>query len=471
MGETSQTDALVDRSTTLEEAMLAIDQSGLGLVVVVDDDRRLVGTATDGDIRRGILDGVSLDAPIEDVMNEDPVVVRESWGHSDVTDEYSPARLQRASPEHGNLVVPIVDEDSAVTGVRFLTRNGDIIGANSRLNGAVKTVLVVGGAGYIGSVLCGQLLDRDYTVRVLDPLLFGDHGISQYYENDRFTLIEGDMRSIETVMEAIEGVDAVVHLGGLVGDPASSLDPSRTLALNLHSVKLVANICKYHQINRFLFASTCSVYGKGEIGDLLTEEDDLNPVSLYARTKIESERELLAMNGNFAPTILRMATVYGLSPRMRFDLVVNVLNAKAHTEGVVPIFGGDQFRPNVHVADAARAYVHCLEAPIEDVDHEVFNVGSNAQNYRIEEIGRIVADHVPGATLDLQADKEDDRSYRVDFSKIERTLGYQTTHSIESACDELGEAFDRGEFHDYTDKVYSNYKTAIEDSDIEAYAD
>ncbi|MWG36300.1 NAD-dependent epimerase/dehydratase family protein [Halomarina oriensis] len=471
MGLTSRVDILTHRSTPLEDAMLRIDQVGLGLVVLVDDDARLVGTATDGDIRRGILDGVSLDAPVEAVMNEDPVAIRASWDRREVAARFSRTRLEAAAPKTGRLVVPIVDEDDRVTDVTFLSKRGEIAGPTRPSNGSVNTVLVIGGAGYIGSVLCGQLLERGYEIRVLDPLLFGDHGISQYYDDERFTLVEGDMCDIETVMTAIEGADAVVHLGGLVGDPASSLDPSRTLALNLHSVKLVADICKYHQINRFLFASTCSVYGKSGSGDLLTEGDDLNPVSLYARTKIESERELLNMDGNFAPTVLRMATVYGLSPRMRFDLVVNVLNAKAHTEGVVPIFGGDQYRPNVHVADAARAYVACLEAPIETVAHEVFNVGSNAQNYCVEDIGRIVADHYPHASLDVNADREDDRSYRVDFSKLRDVLDYEAEHTIESACVELREAFERGEFEDYTDKVYSNYKTAVEDSDVEAHAD
>ena len=466
-------DVLVHRTVSLEEAICRIDQSGLGLVVVVDDGDRLVGTATDGDIRRGILDGVSLDAPVERVVNEDPVAVRDSWDREEVAEHFSPERLERAAPDHRRLVVPVVDVDGAVTDVRFFTESGHAVGPARPSNGGVDTVLVIGGAGYVGSVLSGQLLDRGYTVRVLDPLLFGDQGVAQYRDHERFTLVEGDMRSIETVMEAIEGTDAVVHLGGLVGDPASSLDPSRTLALNLHSVKLVADICKYHQINRFLFASTCSVYGRSASGDLLTEEDPLNPVSLYARTKVASERALLEMNGNFAPTVLRMATVYGLSPRMRFDLVVNVLSAKAHTEGVVPVFGGDQYRPNVHVADAARAYVDCLEAPIEAVEHEVFNVGSNEQNYRIEEVGRIVADSVPGARLDVDHAKEDDRSYRVDFSKIRDVLGYETEHTIEGACEEIGAAFDRDAFGDYTDTRYSNYKTAVEESEAEpeAHAD
>ena len=193
---------------------------------------------------------------------------------------------------------------------------------------------------------------------------------------------------------------------------------------------------------------------------MLTETDELNPVSLYAQTKIESERALFELSDeNFSPTVLRMATIYGLSPRMRFDLVVNVLSAKAHHEGVVPIFGGSQYRPNVHVADAARAYIDCLEAPIDRISGEIFNVGSNEQNYRIEELGRIVASRFPGATVDLQRDKEDDRSYCVDFSKIREALGYEVERTVADGVDEMKAELEAGQFEDPGAPKYSNYKT------------
>ncbi|WP_276255732.1 NAD-dependent epimerase/dehydratase family protein [Halomontanus rarus] len=343
-----------------------------------------------------------------------------------------------------------------------MDRNGHVLtghtdGSSTR---NVQTVLVIGGAGYIGSVLSRQLLEAGYDVRVLDALLYGRHGVETLLDDDRFTLIEGDMCRIDDVVDAIQDVDAVIHLGALVGDPASSINSQKTLEMNLHAVKLAASICKYHQVNRFLFASTCSVYGRDENDGLLTETSVLNPVSLYAQTKIESERALLEMaDANFSPTILRMATIYGLSPRMRFDLVVNILTAKAYETNEIPIFGGDQYRPNVHVADAAQAYIDCLEAPIDDVSNEIFNVGSNEQNYRVAEIGEMISEQFQDATIDRQPENEDERSYRVDFSKIEARLGYSVDRTITDGCLEIKQAMEHGRFSDYTGSQYSNYKT------------
>ncbi|MFB6080820.1 MAG: NAD-dependent epimerase/dehydratase family protein [Haloferacaceae archaeon] len=457
----SASDITVNASTSLEDAIRTIDRTGSGIVFVVDDEGELLGTATDGDIRRGILDGVDLSAPVVEVMNQDPITVHDTWSEGEISDNIPTSELTARVSEYDHLTVPVLDDDRLVVGVTHLSPDGKAVDRVTDEPTNVETVLVIGGAGYIGSVLCQKLLSQRYSVRILDNLTYGDHGIRDLLDHEEFTLIEGDMRSIEDVIDSIQGVDAVVHLGALVGDPASAIDPQKTLELNYHSVKLAAEICKYHQINRFLFASTCSVYGQSEDPEeLLTEESTLNPVSLYAQTKIESERALLDMaDSNFSPTILRMATIYGLSPRMRFDLVVNILSAKAHEEGVIPIYGGEQYRPNVHVADAAQAYIDCLEAPIEDVASEVLNVGSNAQNYRIEEIGHLISEVFPDAELEFDREKEDDRSYQVDFQKIHDELDYSVSHTIPSAAREIKDAFEGGVFEDYTADEYSNYRT------------
>lgn len=453
-------------TASLTDAMKQIDKNERGIVIVADGDRRLLGTATDGDIRRSIIDGAKLTAPVGKVLNADPVVVRESESTDDVVDHLSHGRLREKLGENQRLTVPVVDDDGIVVDVTTVSREGHIKDVRSTATGSVNTVLVIGGAGYIGSVLCEQLLERGYEVRVLDTLLYGSHGIEAVRNDDRFTLVHGDMRSIEDVLEATKGADAVVHLGALVGDPASSLDPQKTLEINLHAVKLTAEICKYHQINRFVFASTCSVYGQSETPESpLDEHAETNPVSLYAKTKLASERALLELaDENFAPTILRMATVYGLSPRMRFDLVVNILTAKAHDEGTIPIFGGDQYRPNVHVADAARAYITCLQAPIDDVASEIFNVGSNAQNYAISEVGALVASEFPDADLSWE-DGEDERSYSVDFSKIHERLDYGVSNTIPDGVREIKTALQTNAIRDYTDERYSNIRSLEGDQD------
>jgi nucleoside-diphosphate-sugar epimerase len=466
---------VVEQSTSLRETMRRIDRAETGQVAVVDEGR-LVGTATDGDIRRTILEGTPLDAPVREAMTEEPVYLRQNWSYEEVTTALREFAVEELVPKHRQLLAPVLDGDDRVVDLAYVTRDGELAGSLDGTvpqvsdgtadvppadGGGVSTVLVIGGAGYVGSVLVRTLLGEGYRVKVLDNLTYGDHGIAELYGRDRFRFIEGNMGSIDAILEAIKGVDAVVHLGALVGDPASAIDPQTTLELNYHAVEMAASVCKYHQVNRFIFASTCSVYGESpRPGALLTEDSAVKPVSLYAKSKLESERALLGMEDeNFSPTVFRMATVYGLSARMRFDLVVNILSAKAHEENTVPIFGGDQYRPNVHVADAARAYVDCLEAPISTVSGEVYNVGSTEQNYRIIEVGRIVASCFPDAEIDRRPEQEDDRTYRVDFSKINGQLGFEPDHTIAACCRELRDALQAGRFDDVSAPRYNNYKT------------
>lgn len=444
---------------SIRDAITRIDRSESGGIVVVNDENQLVGIATVERLRQTLLDGVAPDAPVATVVNEDPVVVDSGGGARTV--EGMSELHEDGTRDRETVVAPVVDENDRVVDVTTVELTDDAADDSASATNGVDTVLVVGGAGYLGSVLCRQLLADGFDVRVLDPLMYGDAGIADLTGNDRFTLFRGDARSVETVLDAIDGVDAVVHLGGIVGDPASEIDPKKTLEYNLHSTQLLASICKYHGINRFVFASTCSVYGRSVAGDRrLSEDDDRNPVSLYARLKIQSERALRDLaDGHFAPTILRMATVYGRSPRMRFDLVGNILPAKAHSNGVIPVFGGDQYRPNVHVADAARAYIECLTAPIEDVGDTVFNVGSNQQNYRIDELATIVADCFPDASIDYHEEQTDERSYRVEFDRIRTTLGFEPEQTVRDHCLELKNAFESGAYGDYTATRYSNYET------------
>ncbi|MFW6116742.1 MAG: NAD-dependent epimerase/dehydratase family protein [bacterium] len=327
---------------------------------------------------------------------------------------------------------------------------------NQSPNGRVRRVLVIGGAGYIGSALVRRLLDLGYQVRVLDMLVYGDESISEYYDHPKFELIEGDFRNIQTIVGAVKGMDAIVHLGAIVGDSACSIDPDLTIEINLRATRTIAEVGKGFGVKRFIFASTCSVYGASE--ETLDERSTLCPLSLYARTKMESERILLSLtDSSFAPTILRFGTVYGLSGRPRFDLVVNLLAAKAIQDGEAGIFGGDQWRPLVHVRDVAEAIVKSLEAPFANVRGEVFNVGSNEQNSQISELGLIIKEMVPEAQITTQPD-EDNRSYRVRFDKIQNELGFCPRYTIRDGIQEILDAFESGEITDYRDARYNNYR-------------
>lgn len=317
-----------------------------------------------------------------------------------------------------------------------------------------RNVLVIGGAGYIGSALVQRLLELGYKVRVLDLLVYGDAAISEFYDHPYFTLVRGDFRAIDTVVSASKGMDAIVHLGAIVGDSACSIDEDLTIEINLHATSTIAEVGKGFGVKRFVFASTCSVYGASD--EILDERSTLRPISLYARTKMESEKVLLSLSdASFAPTILRFGTVYGLSGRPRFDLVINLLAAKAIQDAEVGIFGGQQWRPFVHVRDVAEAIVLALQAPSHSVRGQIFNVGCNEQNYQIADLGVLIKEMVPTARVVVQP-KEDNRNYRVRFDKICNALRFQPRFTIRDGVQEVIDAFTRGEIADYRNPLYSN---------------
>lgn len=320
-----------------------------------------------------------------------------------------------------------------------------------------RHVLVIGGAGYIGSALLPKLLDKGYHVRLLDLLLYGTEPIEHLVGHPNLEVMQGDFRHVEKVVEAMHGVDSVVHLGAIVGDPACDLDEELTIEVNLTAARMIAQVAKGWGVERLIFASTCSVYGACD--ETLDERSHTKPISLYGRTKLAAERGLERMSSDgFAPTILRFSTIYGLSGRTRFDLVVNLLAAKAKVDGVITVFGGDQWRPFVHVDDAALAISTVLDAPVESVCGETFNVGSDEQNYKIGEIGELIHQHVPGAELVTNDDAKDLRNYRVSFYKIRNTLGFEPKWTVAQGIQQVLEAIASGEVKDYHDAKYSNAK-------------
>lgn len=318
-----------------------------------------------------------------------------------------------------------------------------------------ETVFVTGGAGYIGSILVRRLLNTGYRVRVMDRLMYGDEAIRDVLNHPRLELVVADFGDRAALDRALVGVSAIFHLGAIVGDPACAINEAFTLRTNLDATRIIAEAAKNAGIRRMIFASTCSVYGASD--EMLDERSELNPVSLYAESKIAAEKVLLGMQGEtFSPVIMRFGTAYGDSYRPRFDLVVNLLTAKAVREGQATIFGGDQWRPFVHVDDIARALLLAFEAPIEKVAGQIFNVGSNEQNHQLSEVGDLIQSVIPGTdviTNDLIVDK---RNYYVRFDKIRDTLGFTPVHTLKSSIIEMKESLDNGVVEDYTDRQYNN---------------
>jgi nucleoside-diphosphate-sugar epimerase len=321
----------------------------------------------------------------------------------------------------------------------------------------LRRALVIGGAGYIGSALLPRLLEQGYSVRVLDLLIYGVEPIRPWLDDPRLEVVQADFRQIDRVVSAMQDVDAVIHLGAIVGDPACALDEGLTTEINLMATRMIAEVAKGYGVRYFVFASTCSVYGASE--QILDEHSAPKPVSIYARSKAASEKVLLKMaDENFAPVILRFSTVYGLSGRYRFDLVVNLLTAKALIDGEITIFGGNQWRSFVHVDDAARSIMHVLAAAHDSVRGQIFNVGSDEQNYTITQIGQMIHHYVPQACIINKGDEVDACNYRVGFSHVRKTLGFRPDWTVEKGIEQVIEAIRSGQVKDYKEPQYSNIK-------------
>jgi nucleoside-diphosphate-sugar epimerase len=322
-------------------------------------------------------------------------------------------------------------------------------------------VLVIGGAGYIGSLAVEQLLRRGHRVRVLDRLMYGPAALAPFAGSDRFELVEGDVTDIAKLASAMRHASAVVHLAGLVGDPACAVDPEFTRHANVIATRMAREVAQSLDVRRFVFASSCSVYGASDRER--REDDDVRPVSLYAQTKADSERELLdSIRDNFFVTILRFATVFGHSPRPRFDLVANLFAAQAMTNGVITVLGPDQWRPFVHVRDLARAIVAALEAPLETVQSQIYNVGDDRLNMTIGQLGELVRRTVSPhreVQVTVQNNAEDRRNYRVSFDKIRTQLGFRAETTLEAGILEMVQEFQAGRYRDFREPIYSNVAT------------
>lgn len=314
-------------------------------------------------------------------------------------------------------------------------------------------ILVTGGAGYIGSILVKKLIDKGYNVRVMDIFKFGFDSLRDVVPNKNFEMIPGDIRKPEYVNKALDDIDAVIHLAAIVGDPACTVNADVAIETNYLSTLRIAIAARDKGINKFIFASTCSVYGASD--DKLDEYSKLNPQSLYAETKILAEKGLINIQTNkFNPIILRLGTLYGLSPRMRFDLVINYLTGKLTNEGKCKIFGGKQWRPFINVEDAARAFVFALEN-YDDMNGGIFNVGNNDSNYQLSDIGRILIGVFPNSIIEYITEIKDNRSYNVKFDKIVE-LGFKLTRKLDESIMDIRHYVKYNEI-DITDDKYYNY--------------
>jgi len=326
------------------------------------------------------------------------------------------------------------------------------------MNDKTWSVLVTGGAGYVGSVLVPQLLEAGHKVTVLDLYLYGDDVLDPVKDNPNLRQIKGDMRDLAVVEDALSGCDAVIHLACISNDPSFELDPELGKSINLDAFQPLVQASKRAGVKRFIYASSSSVYGIKDDPEV-HEDLPLEPLTDYSKFKVRCEEILDEERApGFVGCTIRPSTVCGYGPRQRLDVIVNILTNHAVNNGRIRVFGGTQKRPNLHIQDMVGVYLYLLQQPDEKIDGKIWNAGY--QNHTLMELAEIVK-RVVGGDLEIDVEPTDDnRSYHVSSDKITRDIGFVPSHTIEDAVRDLVAAFKAGRLPDsMTDPKYSNIQT------------
>tara|TARA_B100002049_G_scaffold63474_1_gene45769 strand:+ start:992 stop:2008 length:1017 start_codon:yes stop_codon:yes gene_type:complete len=322
-----------------------------------------------------------------------------------------------------------------------------------------SNILVTGGAGYIGSVLTRKLVLSKYNVTVLDSLIFGQDGISDLVSNNSIKLFVGDIRNKKIIADVLKDVDCVIHLAAIVGEPLCSKIPVAVKQINELATKQIIDSCRKAGVQRFIFASTCSNYGSAL--ETVNEDTPLEALSLYSETKVKSESNVLnSQDENFEPCVLRFATAYGLSPRMRFDLLLQEFIRDALIDKKISIFGPNHWRPLVHVDDIASSCITAIENS-KNISGEIYNVGDNEQNYTKKDLAEMVQKHIPSSIIEVTEAKQDPRNYKVSFDKIRNKLNFKVSKTAEDGISEILNQIKDGKL-DPRDGEFSNLSKAIE---------
>lgn len=452
-------------NSSIKQAFKELNKfSEYGMIVnIMSAQKKIIGVVTEGDLRRSILKGFSIDTKLKEIINKKFFFLYDS--------EIKSKKIN--NPNFNSTIIskvsyfPVVDNNMRLKQVLHVRNLKKIMGGQKMILNKVKQqqpiILVVGGGGFIGSVLTKKLLKENYKVKVLDNFFYEKKSLLNLKKDKKLTIIKRDVSDLSSQIIAIKDVECVIFLAELVGDPLCRKNPEDAIKTNYLALSSMANLCQYMNINKFIYTSSCSVYGSSQKKMSLIETSSLNPLSLYARIKIMSEQSLLSYTSkNFSPTILRLATVYGSSLRQRFDLVVNTFIKNAYFKKKIVVDGdGKQFRPNIHVEDVADAIIKIIKSPTKKVKNQIFNLCNEKENLSILQLAKRISSKFKDCKIIFNPRKTDNRDYYVSANKIKKTLDFKTKLSIEKAINDLKIYFDKNKSQNFDKSKFINLKSYL----------
>tara|TARA_B100000886_G_scaffold295080_1_gene221784 strand:- start:41314 stop:42675 length:1362 start_codon:yes stop_codon:yes gene_type:complete len=429
----------VYENTKVKDVLNKINKNGFNGVFVINKKNKLVGVITDSDVRKNLLkDKLNLNSNANSITQKKYIKIPASKV------EESKKILLKSN----KMLLPVVEKNQLIDFVH----TSDLFQEKKIL----KKILVIGGLGYIGSVLVKDLLKLNYQVNVLDINYYGCHFDKKTLSDTKLKIYYGDCDNKKVLDKAIKDCTDVIHLGEIVGDPAVNINQNFSIKNNFENTVFVMSECIKKKINKFIFASSCSVYGN--LKHECNEQSKLNPVSLYAKCKRECEKSILAFKTKeCCPVILRLSTVYGDSPRKRFDLVAQRFVIMAIKKIKINLFGANSWRPFISVNDVSRVLIKVLKTENKVVRNQIFNVGGNKENFQIIDIIHTIKKYIP-VDFELSKKNEDPRNYKVSFKKIKKVLNFIPKDNLKKTIFELIKKYKKNKINEKDINHYNDKK-------------
>ena len=441
----------VNFNSKIIDVLKVFEKNRVNICAVTNKKNEFIGIITLSDIKKAFLKGATSEQKIINFINKKPLIIKGKVNENSISDILSSPKFNNIDPP----LIPIINIQNKL--INILNKNELFNYSQNFLKKDIsksKKVLVFGGGGYIGCVLVDMLIKLNFNVTVYDKFIYtSKKSFIKNFENPNLKIIQGDSQNISKIFEAIRKNDIVIHLAEMVGDPLCEKRPKKTYAINYLASMTISNICKNLGISKFIYVSSCSVYGSNDY--LTNETSKINPLSIYAKLKALSEKAIIRnFDKHCKPCILRLGTVYGASFRPRYDLVVNLFAGLLANKKQITIAGGNQWRPFVHVKDVSRAIIKILNSDFKKTDNQIFNIVG--ENLQIKDIGKAIKKINPKANIAFSNNVNDNRNYKSSNNKAKKVLNFKTKYTINDGIKEVIEYTKKNKIKNIFNKKYIN---------------